>query len=233
MGWDRYFDETDPLQVAELCQALAETGLRVNSIHTPFGPEVDFSSLEDTVRARGLEIQRQALALAREVQARCLVLHLGDGIVPSEERSHRRARAAGSLQELVPEAEASGVILALENLLPGHLGDHPEELLDVLHQTASNHVAVCFDVGHAHVHGAVLDFARELFPYTTTTHLHDNEGQEDTHLFPGLGSISWIELAQIYAESDCQAPLMVECAPPEGWDWRRCREFFSQIWEGS
>src|SRR6266852_8143226 len=52
---------------------------------------------------------------------------------------------------------------------------------------------VCFDVGHAHIRGSVENEFRLLKPRIRSTHIHDNNGAEDLHLFPGAegGSIDW------------------------------------------
>jgi len=226
-----FFHENKPEEVERVQETLAEHGLRVNSIHTPFGDAVDLSSRDEEAVKNGLAVHRQAMALAQRLAVPCLVVHAGDGAV-TEKRNQRRERAYASLCELAPLAEEANVMLAVENLPKKYLGARPEELLGLIDRVGSSHVAICFDSGHAHLHGRVLEFARALLPRTVTTHLHDNYGQNDDHLFPGFGTIPWAELAAIYKEIGCTAPLMLECAPPEGWDWRWCAGVFGRVWEG-
>jgi sugar phosphate isomerase/epimerase len=57
-------------------------------------------------------------------------------------------------------------------------------------------VGVCLDVGHAHLGGGIAAAVAELKPLIRSTHIHDNHGQKDEHLWPGDGTIAWAETMQ-------------------------------------
>ena len=221
LGMPGYFDESDPGQMDALCETLERTGVRMSSLHTPFGEQVDIGSLDPAVRARGLDVQRAAIELARRIGSPRLVVHPGHG-PGSDGIAERLALAVRSLRELEPLARDAGVVLALENLPPRYPGGTANQLLSVANALDSPFVGICFDSGHAHLAHDVPGMAWALLPRTVTMHLHDNDGSDDQHLLPGRGGINWVEFGRIYLETGCRAPAMLECAPPDGWTWPRC-----------
>jgi len=49
-----------------------------------------------------------------------------------------------------------------------------------------------------------------------STHLHDNDGRQDQHLFPGKGSINWDSAIKLLGSRACQYPLLLELKEPDG-----------------
>ncbi|MDH7569743.1 MAG: sugar phosphate isomerase/epimerase family protein [Armatimonadota bacterium] len=223
LGSPAYFDEEDPTQVRSLRAVFRETGVRPNSLHARFGANYDLASLDPQVRAHTLQAQRRAIEVAGELEVPYLVLHPGHG-PRGEEMSARLSLAAEGLHQLEPLARAAGVVLAVENLPPTYPGC-ASEVLELVHALHSSAVRVCFDSGHAHLQGDVAGAARQLLPFTVTMHLHDNHGQKDEHLLPGMGGIDWRAFTAVCAEATCPAPALLECAPPEGWTWSQCAQF--------
>jgi sugar phosphate isomerase/epimerase len=50
------------------------------------------------------------------------------------------------------------------------------------------------DVGHAHLGDGITAAFTELKPLLRSSHLHDNHGERDEHLWPGDGTIQWDEV---------------------------------------
>ena len=82
-----------------------------------------------------------------------------------------------------------GVNLMLENIQ--NEVTKPEHLLEVVQVGHFKDVGVCFDIGHANILDGVEPTLAELKPLIGSTHLHDNKGQKDEHLWPGDGTIAW------------------------------------------
>jgi len=179
---------------------------------------VDFSSFDDRVHEHGVEAQIEALELAKLLGAKAVVVHPSCEPVTTDRR-RRLDRARGVIRELARVAEESGLVLAIENLTPGELGDHAEEVAWLIEQADSEWVAACFDTGHANLAGDFHHEAEVLLPLAATTHLHDNDGTADQHRFPGQGNIDWRAFGRLYRESGGTAALVLECAPPEGMIW--------------
>jgi len=69
-----------------------------------------------------------------------------------------------------------------------------------------------FDTGHAHI-GAGIEHEFEIMKdRIRSLHVHDNNGEEDQHLFPGAegGTIDWSETMQLLRTKEDQYPLLLE-----------------------
>ncbi len=44
-----------------------------------------------------------------------------------------------------------------------------------------------------------------------TTHVHDNDGRQDTHLPPGLGTLDWPAWLEALDAIDYRGPILLEC----------------------
>lgn len=212
-----YFDYRNAAEFPKLLQVLGSSGVRVHSIHAPFGAAFDISSLDDAVHECGVDALIDSIELASVIDADKVIVHASDTI--SHDKLGRMERARGVLREMSAVASESGIVLALENLPPGYLGHTPEEIIALLDGTDRGSVAVCFDSGHANMSGHFVEFASALLPHAVTTHLHDNDGTADQHMFPGQGNIDWPGFASTYRVLGCKATIMLECKPPQDMMW--------------
>lgn len=217
IGSPESFERGDSNQLQRLLDALSSSGVRVHSVHAPFGVNYDVSDLDDAIHERGVDALIESIELASVLDADKVIVHASD--VVNSDRARRMERARGVLREMAAVAAESGIILALENLPPKYLGHTPEELLALLDGTDRSTVGVCFDSGHANLSGHFAEFASAMLPLAVTTHLHDNNGGTDEHLFPGDGSIDWPAFASTYRILECKASIMLECKPPENVLW--------------
>jgi sugar phosphate isomerase/epimerase len=213
-----YFDFRDIDSVNSLVRGLDASPIRVHSLHSPFGASYDFSSFDDGVHERGVEAQIETMEMAKLLGAKVIIVHASGGAIGSD-RQRRLDRARGVIRELACVAEQSGVVLAIENLPPGYLACDTEEISWLVEQSMSDWVSICFDSGHANLGGSFLEMAEDLLPRAATTHLHDNDGTADQHLFPGQGSIPWMDVGRIYSHCGSAPALMLECRAPEGQEW--------------
>ena len=218
------FDHRDVSGLQKLLQVLGSSGVRVHSIHAPFGERFDISSMDDTVHEQGVGALIEAIELASVIDADKVIVHASDRLDGDTQRRMERAR--GVLREMGAIASESGIILALENLPPGYLGHTPEEIISLLKGTNRDYVSVCFDSGHANLSGHFIEFASALLPLAVTTHLHDNDGSGDQHKFPGDGNIDWPAFASTYKILGCKASIMLECKLPEGMVWSEAFQNF-------
>ena len=117
-----------------------------------------------------------------------------------------------SLDTLVPECQALGVPLALENM--------PEDnwvfLETILKEYPADVVGLCYDSGHGNISWSetppiglekIEAHKERLF----ALHLHDNDGRGDQHQPPFFGTIDWERLIRIVdASPSCVRPLNFE-----------------------
>ncbi len=218
----QHIDYRDKAQIIELGHWFRDSELTMHSLHAPMysddvwgrsGPQAVLD-ITETVKAKRMsmvdEIKR-AIEIADVVPFRYLIQHLG---VAGEELDERKLEAAfSSLDEIKVFAGQRGVEVLLENI-PNALSSG-ERLNYFLRQTHLN-LNYCFDVGHAHLaHGIEAEFD-VMKDRIRSTHIHDNDGNEDRHWFPGEGNIDWTKTIQVLGSRADQYPLLLELREPEG-----------------
>src|SRR5262249_49187558 len=134
------------------------------------------------------EIKR-ALEIAESIPYRYLIQHIGVG---GEEFDERKVESAfTSLEELSIFARQRGVQVLLENI-PNSLSSAERlRFFGELTQTGLNYV---FDTGHANMNEGVENAFNLMKDRIRSTHIHDNNGKDDSHLFPLVsegGTIDW------------------------------------------
>jgi len=105
--------------------------------------------------------------------------------------------------QLIPASRRYGVTICLENMFMGYRGkmygaicQDPVETnryIDTLNDIAGQKCfAFCFDAGHAHL------ISRDNYTVITqlghrieSLHIHDNDGRDDQHLAPYMGTADW------------------------------------------
>ena len=152
------------------------------------------------------EIKR-ALEVAEVIPFRYLIQHLGVG--GQEFSEHALEAAFSSLDELVVFAKQRGVEILLENTLNELSTAERLKLFNDFTHLKLNYV---FDTGHAHI-GAGIEHEFEIMKdRIRSLHVHDNNGKEDQHLFPGAegGTIDWTETMRLLRTKEDQYPLLLE-----------------------
>ena len=220
----QHIDYRDKAQIAELGHWFRDSPLELHSLHAPMysddvwgrsGPQAVIN-ITETTKARRMamvdEIKR-ALEIAEIVPFRYLIQHLG---VQGEEYEERKLDSAfSSLDEIKVFAAQRGVEVLLENTPNGMSSG--ERLNGFLAQTHLN-LNYCFDAGHAHMAtGIAAEFAL-MKNRIRSTHLHDNNGVEDLHLFPMQGTIDWRQAIRLLGTCPNQYPLLLELREPPNMD---------------
>ena len=172
---------------------------------------VDLADLDQTVRRASVRDLIRCLDWIAEAGGACLVVHPG-GLSSQADFAPRRASLAESLTELANVAALSGVIVCVENMPPRvSPGSRTTELASLLLELNRPELALAIDTGHAHLVSSPAEETRAAGKLLFTTHVHDNDGKRDTHLPPGLGSISWDAWRDSLDEIGYTGPIMLEC----------------------
>ena len=212
----QHLDYRDKAQISDLGHWFRDAQLKVHSLHSPMyaddvwgrsGPQ-SIITITEPVKSKRLEMVdevKRALEIAETVPFRYLIQHIG---VAWEEFDERKIDSAFSaLEEINLFARQRGVEVLLENT-PNELA-HAERLLRFLDVTHLN-LNICFDVGHAHMRGSIEGEYRLLKARIRSTHVHDNNGTDDSHLFPGKGTVDWVRTMDLLRSADGQYPLLLE-----------------------
>jgi sugar phosphate isomerase/epimerase len=215
----QHLDYRDRAQINELGHWFRDSKLKLHSLHSPMysddvwgrsGPNSHIN-ITEPVKSKRLDMLdeiKRALDISEVIPFRYLIQHVG---VFEEEYDERKVDAAfTSLEELSLFARARGVEVLLENT-PNALAS-AERLVQFLAQT---HLTLnfCLDVGHAHMNEGVAAAFAILKDRIRSTHLHDNNGAEDSHLWPfhsASGSIDWSETMRLLRSLPRQYPLLLE-----------------------
>jgi len=221
----QHLDYRNRAQITELGHWFGDSELKLHSLHSPMytdeiwgrsGPH-SIITITEPVKAQRLtmvdEIKR-ALEIAEIIPFRYLIQHMG---VSGEEYSERKVDAAFSaLEELSLFARQRGVEILLENI-PNELST-AERLRDFIEATHLD-LGFVFDVGHAHM-GEGVEAAFEIMKERIrSTHLHDNNGKDDKHLFPLAaegGTVDWKRTMSLLRSRPKQYPLLLELREVEG-----------------
>ena len=200
---------------------LRSAGIRIYSCHARFGGESDLSLLEEDKRRAAVAEHEKALARAALAGAECIVIH-PSAWMKEEDAQRHLDRLCASLEALLASAERTGVRLALENMLPGHLCSEAAVLRSVVDRFDSPLLGVCFDTGHVRLNnedvGAAFAAVRGR---TIAFHLQDSDGYRDTHVQPPYGTVDWPAFIREFRAMDFPHPVAVEAAPWNGSDWRQ------------
>jgi len=214
----QHLDYRDRNQVLDLAAWFASAELKLNSVHMPMyrdevwggsGPQARIS-ITETDKLRRIdacdEIKR-ALEMADQIPFSYAILHVGS---TGEEFDERKMDAAlWSIEHLRLFGRQRGVSLLLENT-PNDLAT-PAHLNGLIHELRFPDLGLCFDSGHARMDGDPVAVWQEMQSLVRSTHLHDNDGLKDEHLFPHEGTIDWDALC---GEMRGDFPWMLEIHDP-------------------
>jgi sugar phosphate isomerase/epimerase len=202
--------------VREIADWFRGSGVSLNSVHAPLyddyewgragAPPLNIAAIDRASRIEAMDEIKRALELAEQIPFRFLVQHLG---VSGETFDDRKFEAAmTSVEHLRAFAKPLGVRILVENI-PNELST-PERLVEFIRSAHFDDVGVCFDFGHAHMMSDVPQAWETVKDYVHSTHVHDNEKDRDSHLWPGSGSIDWKQAIDLLRSAPHTPPLLLE-----------------------
>lgn len=189
------------------------------SVHATYHNRENLGALDDEIYHRSLRLARESLRFAAALGARFLTLHPGDAAIengegPMWDLCHNRTWEA--IGRLADEAEALGVVIAVENRngcdpTLRKYGKTPEELLEI-RKAVGERILFALDWGHVLTTGQdPLEFARAIgFRNLGLCHVHTNNGRDDLHLPLGRDDPSFREFLAECLEREIILPLNVE-----------------------
>jgi len=214
----QHFDYRDSLQVADLGHWFRDSELKLHSLHSPMftdevwgrsGPDthVNITERGKVERLHWVDEIKRALEVAETIPFKYLIQHLG---VTGQEFSEYSIDAAfNSLEELQNFARQRGVEILLENT-PNDLST--AERLELFNNMTHLRLNYCFDTGHAHLGAGVQHEFEIMSSHIRSTHVHGNDGKEDSHLFPLAegDTVAWPDTMKLLKSRPGQYPLMLE-----------------------
>lgn len=214
----QHFDYRNKSQMTEIGRWFSDSPLKLHSLHAPMftdkiwgrtGPQTHINITERTkaLRIQWVDEIKHALEVSEAMPFRYLVQHLGTG---GQEFSEYAIEAGFcSLEELTVFARGSGVEILLENT-PNELSS--AEGLTRFNRMTHLNLNYVFDTGHAHIGAGIEHEFNIMKERIRSLHVHDNNGKEDSHLFPQAegGTVDWTATMELLRTCPGQYPLMPE-----------------------
>ena len=157
------------------------------SIHAPF-MDVNIASPQDQSRLNSIAQIKSSIELANEIDAEAVVVH--PGLISFLANKYFKKEvyefANDSIKEIGDYAKDLGVLATIENM-PNFESMIYQNIVDLNQMLVENEMYMTLDIGHANHVGYAPD--EMIFDSIKHVHVHDNLGDDDTHLPLGEGSI--------------------------------------------
>ena len=204
----------DPLILRSL---LADANMILHSAHGCWGcqsikaPRVDLGHPDITVHEASLDDLKRCLDWLADAGGSHLIVHPGGLSEPEQVDGRQRALAVG-LYTLAEHATALGATICVENMPPGVFpGSRMADLANLVAVLDRPEIGLALDTGHAHIAADLTSETLAAGGWLRSTHVHDNNARQDTHLPPGLGTLNWAGWADSLDAIGYSGPIMLEC----------------------
>ena len=203
-----------------------ENALPPPSLHLPFvenaGPAqriwINILEPERRHREAALDEIKRCLELSDAVDLDYVVLHLGNPREKFTPVAFEYAYAA------IAQIRAfAGVEVMLENI-PNEISTL-ERIEEFKRMSGLPEVGICYDTGHGHIQGITKGFEN-----IRTTHVHDNNGENDEHLWPFEGTLDWPALIEKLFLANYKGPFTFEARGEDLSKGRQVRERLEELW---
>ena len=200
-------------------------GMILEGAHAPFDDH-GLNTPDETHRRQIVAERKRILDICGELKLKVVVNHLScnaKNFDYSASQEYLFDQALRSVEELLPVAQKAKLILALENI-PSP-SDHADNLIRIFRHFESPILGCCFDFGHANFFRTIRNCStatwpasrikrwqgfkirwndhmlEDLLPFVVATHMHDNDGDNDSHDMPGNGNVDWKHLLALLEQA--------------------------------
>jgi sugar phosphate isomerase/epimerase len=207
-----HLDLADLPRVRMLKDRIADLGLRVHSLHAPFGHDVNLTSPDTGQRQHALASLIKAADVLCEINGGGLyVIHPGgEDQRWVWEREARLALSVEGLTRVWSACQDRGLTLVVETPLPHLLGGQPQDFAWILDRLPREGLGVCVDTSHCSLGGFLYDVLVSWRARLVHLQASDNRGHTDDHLAPGEGVIDWPRLRSTLEQVGYQGVFMLE-----------------------
>lgn len=209
----RHFRFGDAEAVVAAGRSIKERGLRVHSLHAPFGQDVNFTSPDAEQRRQALDRLREGAEALRALGGALYVIHPGgEDQRWTWDREHRLALSVEGLTSVWKDCRQRGLTLVVETPLPHLLGGQVEDFAWILERLPTEGVGICLDTSHTSLGGFLFEVIERFGPRLAHVQASDNRGHADDHLTPGDGIIDWPRVIAGLHRVRYQGVFMLEVA---------------------
>lgn len=186
--------ELDPAARVSLQKRLSHLDIRVVSVNLP-GVEINIASASTEMREYSLDLLRQNIELAADLQAPSIVIAPGrqHPLIP-QSKAALTLHFYAALDSLLRHAARSETIICVENAPSAFLPD-TESLMEALAAYGDSPVGVCYDTANGHfVREDATTAIQKIGGRLKLLHLADTEQTSHRHAAVGQGSVPFGEI---------------------------------------
>ena len=210
----------NPQKISELLKLkkqLEQKKISVRAIHVPVDG-VDISHIQTYERIKSVREVEKTVLMAHHLGADLVVVHPGAKVDNSDDKEKRLALSIESLKEIMDFCQNWKVKIALENTLPGRVGDKWDDIQLIKEKIPSKNLGICLDTGHyllnyPEIGQGVLNLDKIPINWQENLlhiHLHDNDSKYDLHLLPQEGHFPWPSFMPFLSKIDYKGVLIFE-----------------------
>ncbi|MBO5221501.1 MAG: sugar phosphate isomerase/epimerase [Clostridia bacterium] len=206
----------DPANWEKVPQWEKNFGVKVWSIHLPFGPV--YPDDPDDKWESFLSVHKALIEGGGIAGIPYMVIHASGEhreLASPETREIRMQRSIAHLSALSDLCKANGSTLCVEVLPRTCLGNCSDEIQRIM--DSNSDLRLCFDVNHLLKEDHV-EFVKKVGKYAVTTHISDYDFIDEKHWFPLQGQINWRALQSALELVDYKGPFLYETMPM-GFTW--------------
>jgi sugar phosphate isomerase/epimerase len=206
-----HLDITDLARLRTLRSRIDDLGLRVHSLHAPFGHDVNITSPEEPLRRAALDRLESAADALALLGGRLYVIHPGgEDQRWVWDRERRLALSVEGLTEVWRTCRSRGLTLVVETPLPHLLGGQAADFAWILAQLPREGTGICVDTSHCALAGSLFSAIASADGRLVHVQASDNGGHTDDHLPPGKGVIDWVAVGSALETVDYEGVFMLE-----------------------
>ncbi len=231
---DRSFNFSDEEMIEKMEKAknaAEEAGIKIWSIHMPFGPNIDLSLANEEERRQVVALHQKLLGFFRILQPEIVLFHPSFylGLNEREIRKNQMIKSAVELNKTVRDMNATMVI---ENMLGYELNvdaerERPlcrtvEETVEIMSRLPKT-IFSAVDTNHIKDPEKLI---RAMGKRLKSLHIADGDGKKECHFLPcsGEGQNNWTDILSALNEASYKGPFMFECAYKDVKDLKECYE---------
>jgi len=156
------------------------------TLHCPL-TDLNLSSFREKIRVASLDLVKDILQVASEVNSSIVVLHPGYCVF-KDDYSMALKSLIKTLKELNRIQEEYSTKITIENMPSYSMFMFREPTMEILENLGD--IGITFDIGHAFLNRNIESFLdKEVVKKIGHVHIHDNNGDLDEHLCIGRGKI--------------------------------------------
>ncbi len=174
--------------------------------------DLNISSLNPTIRRISIDLVKESIDLAADINAKLVAVHPGRASSSKGEAQETRNTLIKALHELVEKANSKGIVLALENMeqRPREIITTSNDLKTLIQEVNSPRLVGLVDIAHANTVTDPIGFLKDCLSILGHVHISDNNGLSPTHLPLGKGTIDLTKIFQTLVEEEYDGKVVIE-----------------------